>query len=511
MKILTAQQTRDADAATIKNEPISSTDLMERAATVFKHQFLETFGATVNPVYIFSGPGNNGGDGLAFARLLHQHHCRISVFTVHAADKGSEDFKINRERLTEHITINNIEHESDIPDIPREAIVIDGLFGSGLSRKVEGIFAKVIEKINLSEAAVVSIDIPSGLFADKPLEVEDKNAVIVRADYTFSFQMPKLAFLLPESAHFVGKWEILDIGLDRTFIEQTPVDYYFTDLMLAKSLLKKRATHSHKGTFGKTMLISGSYGKMGAAVLCARACLHAGAGLLTVHIPECGYQIMQIANPEAMTTVDRHQYIFTDLPQEGGTAIEKYDVLGIGPGLGTAEETKMALKNILEKAKSLQKPMILDADALNICGRNRELLDLLPENAILTPHPKEFERLTQPAKNDFHRLQLLMEFCRQYQVFVVLKGANTAVGTPSGKICFNSTGNPGMASGGTGDALTGIIAGLLSQKYDPLDATLLGVYLHGQAGDLAAEALSQEAMLASNLIDYLGAAFKTLT
>lgn len=508
MKILTAEQIRKADAATIKNEPISSLDLMERAATVFMHQFLETFGPTVNPLYVFCGPGNNGGDGLAFARLLRQHPCKIHVFTVHAAEKYSEDFKFNRDRLMEHLTVTNVETTQDIPEIPKEAIIVDGLFGSGLSRKVEGIFAEVIDTINKSGAAVVSIDIPSGLFADKSLEEDD--AHIVKADFTFAFQMPKLTFLLPASAHFAGKWEVLDIGLDRKFIEETEVDYYYTDDFLAKSLLKKRAVHSHKGNYGKTILISGSYGKMGAAVLCARACLHAGVGLLTVHVPQCGYQIMQLANPEAMTTVDPHQYIFTELQQEGRTDLDKYDVVGIGPGIGTAEETVEALRNLLTEAQSRKMSMVLDADALNICGRHRELLDLLPKDSILTPHPKEFERLTQAAENDFHRLQLLQDFAKRYQVFVVLKGANSAIGTPSGKICFNSTGNPGMASGGTGDALTGILTALVSQKYDPLEAALLGVYLHGSAGDLAAEQLSQEFMLASDLIDHLGTAFRSL-
>ena len=510
MKILTAEQTRDADAATIHNEPIESIDLMERAATAFSEAFLETFGVTENQVFVFCGPGNNGGDGLAIARILLNQRIAVQAYTVHAADKGSDDFKINRERLANRMhTVKNIENKEDIPEIPQEAIVIDGLFGSGLSRKVEGIFADVIQAMNASGGALVAIDIPSGLYADKPLE-EDAEA-IVRADYTFTFQMPKLAFLLPYSTPFVGEWQMLDIGLDRTFIQEIDADYYFTDYFLALSLHKKRALFSHKGDFGKTILITGSHGKMGAAVLCARACLKAGVGLLTVHVPECGYQIMQIANPEAMTTVDRHQYIFTELQQEGATALDKYDVIGIGPGMGTSDETVEAMRKVLEVAKKRKMPIVLDADALNILGKNREMLDLLPEHAILTPHPKEFERITEPAKNDFHRLELLTEFAARYKVYVALKGAHTAVGTPDGKICFNSTGNPGMASGGTGDALTGIITSLRSQQYDVLDAALLGVYLHGLAGDLASKDLSQEASLASDLIDYLGSAYLQLS
>ena len=510
MKILTAEQTREADAATIHNEPIASIDLMERAAAAFTEAFLETFGITENQVFVFSGPGNNGGDGLAIARMLLNKRIQVHSYTVKSAGDVSEDFRINRERLTNRLhAVNNIEAPEDIPEIPQEAIVIDGLFGSGLSRKVEGIFADVIHTMNTSGCALASIDVPSGLYADKPLE-EDAGA-IVKADYTFTFQMTKLAFLLPYSVPFVGQWQVLDIGLDQSFIQEIDAKYYFTDFFLALSLHKKRALFSHKGDFGKTMLIAGSHGKMGAAVLCTRACLKAGVGLLTVHVPECGYQIMQIANPEAMTTVDRHQYIFTDLQQKGNTALSNYEVIGMGPGLGTSDETVDALRKVLDGAQQRDMPMVLDADALNILGKHREMLDLLPRHAILTPHPKEFERLTEPAKNDFHRLELLTRFTAKYQVYVVLKGAHTAVGTPDGKICFNSTGNPGMASGGTGDALTGIITSLRSQQYDVLDAALLGVYLHGLAGDLASKDLSKEASLASDLIDYLGSAYLYLT
>jgi len=505
MKILTTQQIREADAATIENEPISSIDLMERAARAFTQQFLDTFGFTENDVLIFCGPGNNGGDGLAVACMLLAEQINAKAYAIKASEKVSDDFNTNRTRLSKHSSIEYIEKAVDIPDIPRESIVIDAMFGSGLNRKVEGVFVDVIQVINQSGAAVVSIDIPSGLYADRPLE--DENPSIVKADFTFTFQIPKLSFFLPYSEVYVGRWEVLDIGLDKAYIDNAEAQYYYTDYYLAVSLLKKRRLFAHKGDFGKTIIISGSYGKIGAAVLCARACLRAGVGLLTVHVPQCGYQIMQIANPEAMTTVDRHEYIFTALPQEGPTSLDKYNVVGVGPGIGTAEETVQAMKQLLSEAQQREMPIVLDADALNIIAKNQQMLNLLPQQAILTPHPKEFERLTEPARNDYHRLELLVRFTQQYQVYVVLKGAHTAIGTPDGKICFNSTGNPGMASGGTGDALTGIITSLLSQRYDALDASLLGVYLHGLAGDIASESTSQEAMLASDLIEHLGAAF----
>lgn len=508
MKILSAAQTHEIDTATIQNEPVDAIDLMERAAAAFTNEFITMFQDRSKPVYIFCGPGNNGGDGLAIARLLLDYQYEVHIFTVHAQGKGSDEFKVNLERLQERgHTVQNIEDTGIMPMILEQAIVVDGLFGSGLSRKVEGVFAQVITQINQNKATVVAIDIPSGLYADQAIAEGDP---VIQADYTFTFQMPKLAFLLPHNEPFVGTWKALDIGLYQQAIDKAATDYYYVEPSLVKSFRKKRKLFSHKGNYGKTMIIAGSYGKMGAGVLCARACLKSGVGLLTVHVPECGYEIMQIANPEAMTTTDQHQFIFTALEQEGSTALDQYDVVGVGPGIGTAEETVEALKNLLKEAKKRSMRMVLDADALNICGKHQELLKELPENSILTPHPKEFERLTEKAENDFHRLELLQYFTRKYRVYVTLKGSRTAIGTPEGKIYFNSTGNPGMATGGTGDVLTGVLTAMIAQKYDSGDAAILGVYLHGLAGDLAADVLSQEAMTASDLIAHLGKAFKTL-
>lgn len=508
MKILSAEQIRQADAATIAHELIDSIDLMERAATAFTNEFLQHFTNKNQPVFIFSGPGNNGGDGLAIARMLREYQYEVHAFTVHALDKGSENFKINLDRLQQQsYAVQHIEKEHEVPAIPAHAIVIDGLFGSGLTRKIEGVFADVVQAINTSSSTVVAIDIPSGLYADKTVE---EDAAVVHADYTFTFQMPKLAFLLPQNESAAGIWKVLDIGLDQNFVEQTETDYFYVTHNMVKPLRRKRKFHAHKGDYGKTIIIAGSYGKMGAAILCARACLRSGVGLLTVHVPESGYEIMQIANPEAMVTLDRHQFIFTALDQEGRIDLHKYDMVGVGPGIGTADETVEALEALLKEAKDKSICMVLDADALNICSEHRHLLTCIPEGSILTPHPKEFERLTEKAEDDFHRLELLQTFTKEHKVYVTLKGAHTATGTPDGKIYFNSTGNPGMATGGTGDALTGILTALAAQKYTSLEAALLGVYLHGLAGNIAAERLGQEAMTASDLIESLGEAFKTL-
>ena len=504
MKILSAQQTREADAITIRQEPVDSIDLMERASTKFVQAFTPVFSPHPHPVYVFCGPGNNGGDGLAIARLLAAQEYQVRVFTVQAQGQVSDDFATNRDRWQEDYPIHSVDQISDIPEIPAQAIIIDGLFGSGLSRPVTGLLAEVVAAINQAPATVVAIDIPSGLYADQPTPEE---ASVVRADYTFTFQLPKLSFLLPHYQGMVGQWKAVDIGLNEAFLERVATPYYYTDETAMRGVRRPRDPASHKGNYGKALIIAGSYGKMGAAVLGARAAKHGGVGLLTMHVPECGYTVLQTAVPEAMVMVDRNPHHFSQLEAD---VLDQYDTLGIGPGLGTDEATLAALRQVLPAARERGLSLVMDADALNLCGQHRELLQQLPERTILTPHPKEFERLTEPARDDFHRLQLLRSFCQTYQVHVVLKGGHTAVGTPDGDIHFNSTGNPGMATGGSGDVLTGLLTALVAQPYTPLEAARLGVYLHGLAGDLAAAQMGQEALTASDLITRFGQAFQQL-
>lgn len=504
MKILSAEQTRQADAATIQQELIDVIDLMERASREFVQSFVELFSTRQHPVYVFCGPGNNGGDGLAIARLLAERSYRVQVFTVTGQAQVSDDFSTNLDRWQAIDTTQAIVQSDDIPNIPAQALVIDGLFGSGLSRPVEGMFAEVVAAINATEAQVIAIDVPSGLYSDR---VTPSESAVVQANYTFTFQLPKLAFLLPQNQGYVGQRRTLDIGLDADFIEQAATDYVYTDADALRGVRKQRLPQSHKGNYGKALLIAGSYGKMGAAVLSAHACLRGGVGLLTLHAPECGYTILQTAVPEAMVLVDNGPYMFSHMPPD---TLDGYITVGIGPGLGTAEPTVQALSELLPAIRERELALVLDADALNIIGQHRALLHQLPEKTILTPHPKEFERLTEPARDDFHRLELLRNFCQTHHVYVVLKGGHTAVGAPDGKIYFNSTGNPGMATGGSGDVLTGLLTALLAQGYEPLEAARLGVYVHGLAGDLAAEALGVEATIASSIVEQLGAAFQQL-
>jgi len=496
MKILSAENTRKADAYTIKHEPVQSIDLMERASLAFVSIFTRYFNSSI-PVIIFCGTGNNGGDGLAVARLLHQQGYHVNIFVINYENgKGSEDFKTNLNRLKEILTPQLINHSADIPDIPEGKVIIDAIFGSGLTRPVTELYAEVIASINNSPSKKVSIDIASGLFADKAVI----DGAIIKPDITISFQMPKLAFMIPENEMYVGSFKIADIGLDKNFIENSEGDNHYVIRSDIQKKLKNRKKFAHKGNFGRALIISGSLGKMGAAVLCARSCLRSGVGLLTMHVPLCGYEILQASVPEAMTTVDKNKDIITEIPD-----ITNYDVIGIGPGIGINDPTRKMLENLLEFNKN---PMVFDADAINLLGLHKYLLKKIPANSILTPHIVEFERIAGKSKNHFDRILLQKEFSEKYSVIVILKGAYSAISLPNGNTYFNSTGNPGMATGGSGDVLTGMVTGFLAQAYNPADSAILATYLHGLSGDIASKKLGENGMIAGDIIQYLPKAVK---
>lgn len=494
MKILSAEETRQADAYTIKNEPVASIDLMERASKAFTEIFTQHYDHS-NPVLIFCGNGNNGGDGLAVARLLKQRKYKVNVYLVNFEGKGSDDFNKNLNRLKKNLEPEILTSMDHFPVIREEGVVIDAIFGSGLTRPVEGFYAEVIAAINERARHVVAIDIASGLFADSP----SPGGTIIQPERTISFQMPKLAFMIPENEDFVGLWEIADIGLDKDFIESRKSKYQLLTREYAAQLIRPRKQYAHKGDFGKALLISGSQGKMGAAVLGARACMRTGAGLLTVHVPQCGYEILQTSIPEAMVTTDIEKDYISQYPD-----LALYNTVGVGPGIGTHAETTQMLYKLLE---NYTHPMVLDADAINIIGKNRFLLEKLPGGSILTPHLKEFERITAPAENHFERLGLQRAFSEKYKVVIVLKGAHSSVSLPDGNIFFNTSGNPGMATGGSGDVLTGILTGLLAQNYPPAETALLGTFLHGLAGDLAESRLGQQGLIASDIVRELPGAY----
>ena len=498
MKIFTTQQIAEVDRYTIENEPIADVDLMERASLQIVNWLIRNV-SNERKLMVFAGPGNNGGDALAIARMMSSYDYACEVFLLDFGKELAGSPAINWQRLRQQgkATLNLLRSDADLPEIPDGAVVLDGLFGSGLSRPLGGLAAAIVEKVNASGAQVVAIDMPSGLFGED--NSQNDLSKVVKANHTLTFQFPKLSFFFPEHDELLGEWEVLPIGLHPEAIAATQTPFHFLTEEYVASLIRQRAKFSHKGTYGHALLIAGSYGKMGAAVLASRACLRGGAGLLTTHVPHLGYPVIQTTVPEAMCSIDASELMFTEFP-----SLAQFSAVGAGPGLGCKPNSQRGIRDLLEANPSR---LVLDADALNMLSMHDDWYKLLPENTILTPHPKEFERLAGQTDDSWSRLELQRWFSQNHRVIVVLKGAHTCITLPEGQVFFNTTGNPGMATAGSGDVLTGLILGLLAQQYSPGEAALLGVYLHGLAGDLAQEEVGQEALMAGDLIAYFGKAF----
>lgn len=492
IRILSTAQIRELDRYTIDHEPIASIDLMERACQAFVDWYVARFTSN-NNVLIVCGSGNNGGDGLGIARLLSLRKFNVKVCLVNGDSKPSADYTINLNRLPDDVKQISFKKENSLP---ASDILIDALFGSGLSRSLQGVYANVVSQINNSKAIKIAVDIPSGLFAD-----ENSNGPIVQADFTITFQQPKLSFLLPQNEKRVGEWHVVDIGLSQKFIQQSSTRHFLVDAESIKKLIKPRDKFSHKGDFGHALVIGGSYGKIGANVLATRAALRAGSGLVTSLVPKCGYSILQSVVPEAMVLADEEEKILVHVPDISG-----FTSIGIGPGLGRDPRTAVFMANLLRHEIT---PCVIDADALNILSDNRDIQNLISANSILTPHPGEFRRLVGNSKDDFERLEMQRTLSAKLKSIVVLKGAYTSISMPNGDIFFNSTGNPAMATAGSGDVLTGLLTALLAQGYKPADAALLGVFIHGLAGDLATK--KRYSIIASDIIEEIPAAFGQVT
>ncbi len=502
MKIFPSSSIKKLDAYTIEHEPIASIDLMERAATALTKAITERWN-TETPVTVFAGPGSNGGDALAVARMMAEKGYKTEVYLFNTKGELSPDCQTNKElvEMIEEVTFHEISTQFVPPVLTPDHLVIDGLFGSGLNKPLSGGFAAVVKYINSSSATVAAIDIPSGLMGEE--NTFNIKGNIIRADVTFSLQLPKLAFLFAENAEFVGEWELLDIELSEEGIKETETNYEILEMEEIRSLIKPRKPFAHKGNFGRALLIAGSKGMAGASVLAARACLRSGVGLLTVHAPICNGNILQTAVPEAMVETDASEDYFA-VP----TDTDDYQAVGIGPGLGQNEETEAAL---IEQLEQCQTPVVLDADALNILANHRHTLTHLPKGSILTPHPKELERLTGKCQDSYERLTKACELAHAAHVHIVLKGAFSAIITPKGKCFFNPTGNPGMATGGSGDVLTGVILALLAQGYSSEEAAKIGVYIHGLAGDIAQKKQGTVGLIASDIVTCLPAAWRVVS
>lgn len=493
MKIFSAQQIYDADKFSIEKQQITSDALMERAATkLFEWIHARLRGTSVH-IKLFCGIGNNGGDGMVLARLLHEHGYAIQVHVVNYSEKRSKDFLLNLERLKEmKVWPDFINEDSDLPEISPNDIVVDAIFGIGLNRAPATWVGNLIQHINTSQTFVLAVDIPSGL----PMDRSPWNPThVIEADYVLSFQVPKLVFFLPETGVFINQWELLDIGLDAEFLGKTETDFELIGRPEIVPLYRPRLKFSHKGTYGHSMIIGGSYGKIGAVQLASSACLSTGSGLVTAFVPQCGYQSLQTAIPEVMVVTDEDEKTISQIALPFVP-----DVIGIGMGIGAEEKTVKAFGELL---KEMKVPMVIDADGLNILAKNPKMLKDVPKDSILTPHPKELERLIGKWKDDFDKLDKAKTFSLKKEVVLVIKGAHTII-LYKGKGYVNTTGNPGMATAGSGDVLTGMITGLVAQGYTPVHAAIFGVYLHGFAGDICASQNGYEAVTASGIVTFIG-------
>ena len=502
MKILSSTQLKELDKYTIMHEPIASIDLMERAAHALTNAIIQRWDSSFE-VVVFAGPGNNGGDALAVARMLSQKGYHVEVFLFNTKGRLSEECQTNLNRLKTcgSIYFTEISTQFDPPALSEKHLVVDGLFGSGLNKPLSGGFAAVVKYINASKAQVVSIDIPSGLMGED--NTYNIRTNIIHAHVTLSIQLPKLSFLFPENEDIVGEWEVLDIGLKQSFIDAAPSVFSITEEKQISQLLKPRKRFAHKGSFGHGLLIAGSYGMAGASILAAKACLRSGIGLLTVHVPINNLNILQTTVPEAIVQTDIHDRYFAQ-----PTDLARYQALAIGPGLGQEEDTALAM---MEQIQGSNIPVVLDADAINIFSTHRNWLSRIPKRSILTPHLGELERLIGKCMDTYERLTKVKELATYLQSYIIVKGAWTCIVTPDGLFQFNPTGNPGMATGGSGDVLTGILLGLLAQGYSQADACRLGVYIHGLAGDIAATEKSPIGMTAHDIIDALPMAWKKIS
>lgn len=503
MKIFTAAQIHELDNYTITHEPIKSIDLMERAAKTITRAIMDEW-TDRTPMVIFAGPGNNGGDSLAVARLLAEENYKVSVYLFNIHNKLSDDCAANKQRLIDSKRVGHFTEVTlnfDPPELTEDMVVIDGLFGSGLNKPLIGGFASLVKYINQCPAKVVSIDIPSGLMCED--NTYNIHSNIIRADLTLTLQQKKLSMMMADCQKYIGRLRVLDIRLSKEYIDKTEANCRILEEQDVRRLLMPRDDFAHKGAMGNALIIAGSYGMAGAAVLATRACLRSGVGKVTVHTPRRNYLVMQTAVPEAVMQMDHEETYFSESVDS-----TDFDALGIGPGLGLVENTAIALIGQIRRTSC---PIVADADALNILANHQAWMQQLPSGIIMTPHPKEFDRMAgSTSNNDYERLIRAQQMAEHIKGYIILKGHHSALCMPDGHIVFNATGNSGMATAGSGDVLTGILAGLSAQGMHAFDAACAGVYLHGMAGDRAAHKKSEYGVTAGDLTLELEALFPEL-
>lgn len=502
MKIFTTENIRNIDRVTIEEEGVSSMELIHRVAECVVNEILSRWNPS-KPTMVFAGPGNNGADALIVAKMLIESGFNPHVVLINVNGNSlSRDCRVCRDELLSvgNVLMTEIVHTAQIPTLTADHLVVDGLFGSGLRNPLEGGYKSMARYINESGATVLSIDVPSGMFGDWNSRILATN--VVHADLTVAVQFPRLAFFISDNAELVGKWKTVDIGLSRRAAEQMSTKYFLIEKDDVRHVLKRRPDFCSKADFGHALLFAGCYGMMGAAVLAARGALRAGVGKLTVQSANRGFEVLQTAVPEALFVPDRNELVISDMtPRVSFTAI------GVGPGIGTNDATRGAFETLI---KTFKRPMVIDADALNIIARNPALIDHITPGSILTPHAGEFDRIFGSQPSAETRLLKALEVASKYKLIIVLKGRYSATVRPDGKVFFNSTGSSAMATPGSGDVLTGIITALLAQGYKSEIAATAGVYIHGLAGDIAAQSEGEYGTLAGDIAASVGKAFSSI-
>ncbi|WP_317167327.1 NAD(P)H-hydrate dehydratase [Blattabacterium cuenoti] len=499
-------QIKQAEKYCIDQKQISSLELMDRAAENCFKWIIKHYQIKNKSFIIFSGNGNNGGDGLSLARFLYTYGVQVSVYILNISNHFSDEFLIQKNRIIKNnINLHHLYEGEKIPNFDKKNYIIDAIFGIGLNREIGNFWKNFIDILNKKKfSLVISIDIPSGMFIET--NNNHKSKKIIKATHTLTFYTPKIPFFLPDYEEYVGKWWVINLGVHKDYFQKIYTKNYFVDCEYIRSIKKRRKKFSHKGNYGHGLIIGGSYGMIGSMVLAGKACLRSGIGKLTIYTPHCGYSILQNGIPEAIIKTDKKKFFISKIDD-----LPKITSVGIGMGLGMHPKTQYALESFLLKISKRKKTnLILDADAINIIANKLDMLRILPKNTILTPHPKELFRLFGTWKNDYEKLNLLKEMSNKYHIFFVLKGFYSIISTPSGELYFNSTGNPGMSTAGSGDVLSGMIVSFLSQGYSEKDACIFSVYLHGLSGDIAKNELCEESIISSDIVDCIAKSFQKI-
>ncbi|MBA4348461.1 MAG: bifunctional ADP-dependent NAD(P)H-hydrate dehydratase/NAD(P)H-hydrate epimerase [Thermodesulfovibrio sp.] len=518
MKVVTSDEMREIDRVTIEKYGIPGPVLMERSGLAVALRVKELYSS--KKVVVLCGSGNNGGDGLVAARNLHNMGFRVNILIFAPKDALSPDCKAQYE-IAKKIGVP-VEFRKGINrrDI-HGSVVIDAVFGTGLSRIVTGEIAKIFTLLNNSDTHVISVDIPSGISSDTGKILGQA----IKADFTITFGLPKRGHYLYPGAEYTGKLFVEDIGFPDGLLSSNKIKVDLIEKEFITGLIPQRPKYSHKGDYGHVLVVAGSKGKTGAALMTAKACMRSGAGLVTIGVPESLMNVFQRRVTEEMTL---------PLPDDGrgmlsansintilDFASKKADVVAVGPGIGVSSDTE---KIVVELVKKSPLPIVIDADGINCLKGRRSVLKNAKSPVILTPHPGEMARLLSQKSGDRSqksevelrkeieqdRINMAVSFAKGTGTYVVLKGVPTIVSVPEGNAYINTTGNPGMATAGSGDVLTGIIASLMGQGLNPVDASILGVYLHGLAGDIAAKKKGEHSLIASDIINSLPAAFSDI-